>query len=358
MMTFGQTAELNEVYDIKLRDDEQKELKKAYSGKLNAKARDRIRCILLRNDGFTLTQLGLIFRCSLTHIKDLIKLYKSKGMKEFITFNYTGDPGNLTAAEKAMLERYIEENKPSTAKQIVEWIKDNLNKSFTPSGVTKLLKKLKFSWKKPKILPGKPPSVEAQERHLKEYNEIRMFCNMGVLIIFMDAMHLIHNPILRACWLKRGKVATIPSNTGRKRLNILGGYDINGHKLIFDADESNCDSGRIIKFFQKLEESVPSNIHSIVLILDNAAYQKHPDVMKYIENTRIILMFLPEYSPHLNLIERFWKFCKKHLVINTYIEKYKNFRAKVFQLLNNIDEHKNELKSLITENFEIIRPAA
>lgn len=358
MGTFAQTAELSKDYEIKLSEYEQKELEKVYRGKLNVKTKDRIRCILLRNKGFTLAQLEIILDCSHTHVKDLIKLYKSKGIKEFITFNYTGDTGNLTASEKAMLEEYIEENRPSTAKQIVEWINENFNKSFTPSGVTKLLKKLKFSWKKPKILPGKPPSVEAQERHLKEYNEIRMFCNMGVLIIFMDAMHLIHNPILRACWIKRGKVAIIPSNTGRKRLNILGGYDINGHKLIFDADESNCDSVRIIKFFQKIEESVPSDIHSIVLILDNAAYQKHPDVMKYIENTRIILMFLPTYSPNLNLIERFWKFCKKHLVINAYIEKYKDFRAKVFQLLNNIDGYKVELKSLITENFEIVKPAA
>lgn len=220
-----------------------------------------------------------------------------------------------------------------------------------------MLKRLKFSWKRPKLVPGKPPSVEVQEKYLKEYNEVRGFANMGVMLLFMDAMHLVHNPILRACWLERGKTTTIATNTGRRRLNILGAFDINSFDLIFDADESNCDNERIIKFLQKIEDTVSSKIHTIALILDNAAYHKHPEVMKYLENSRIVFMFLPEYSPHLNLIERLWKFCKKYLVVNTYIEKYKAFRAKVFQLLNHIDKYVEELKSLITENFEIIEPA-
>ena len=72
------------------------------------------------------------------------------------------------------------------------------------------------------------------------------------------------------------------------------------------------------------------------------------------EHPKLKLEFLPPYSPNLNLIERFWRFTKDKLVKNKYYEKYKTFRAKTFQFLNHIDEHLDELKTLMVEKFEII----
>ena len=94
----------------------------------------------------------------------------------------------------------------------------------------------------------------------------------------------------------------------------------------------------------------------IVLFVDNAKYFKAKIVSKWLEeHPKIKLEFLPPYAPNLNLIERFWRFAKEHLVKNKYYRKYKTFRAKVFQFLNHIDEYIEELETLMVERFEIVR---
>ena len=97
----------------------------------------------------------------------------------------------------------------------------------------------------------------------------------------------------------------------------------------------------------------------IDLFLDNASYFKAKIVTEWLEkHPEMQIHYLPPYSPNLNLIERFWRFVKDKLVKNTYYEKYKTFRAKTFQLLNNVDKHVEEFKTLMVEKFEIVKSYA
>ncbi len=45
----------------------------------------------------------------------------------------------------------------------------------------------------------------------------------------------------------------------------------------------------------------------ITLVLDNARYQRNAVVQALAKQLGIALMYLPSYSPNLNLIERLWK---------------------------------------------------
>ena len=47
---------------------------------------------------------------------------------------------------------------------------------------------------------------------------------------------------------------------------------------------------------------------AITLVLDNARYQHNAAVKALASQLGITLLFLPSYSPNLNLIERLWKF--------------------------------------------------
>ena len=58
----------------------------------------------------------------------------------------------------------------------------------------------------------------------------------------------------------------------------------------------------------------------ISIICDNARYYRSKAVAEYSKTSRIKLVFLPPYSPNLNLIERFWKFFKRQVLYNTYYE--------------------------------------
>ncbi|HJH28494.1 MAG TPA: hypothetical protein C5S50_00620 [Methanosarcinaceae archaeon] len=90
------------------------------------------------------------------------------------------------------------------------------------------------------------------------------------------------------------------------------------------------------------------------LTLDNARYNYAKVTRDFAEENSILLLFLPPYAPNLNLIERLWKFTKKHLVNNTYHEDYTQFVNATDSFFNNLSNYQQELSSLFTQKFQII----
>jgi len=87
------------------------------------------------------------------------------------------------------------------------------------------------------------------------------------------------------------------------RVNINGAYDIAAHKVIIREDESINSQSTIALLEQMLKEQ-PLGL--LYIILDNAKYYRSRIVKDFLEkNQRIQFVFLPPYSPNLNLIERF-----------------------------------------------------
>ena len=180
----------------------------------------------------------------------------------------------------------------------------------------------------------------------------------GTVFLFGDGMHLVHQNIPGLCWGDPKCPPVLRTNTGRQRLNILGAYDPDIHSFVHLTGEENCNAQRVIEFFEVILKARRRASH-IVLFLDNAKYFKAEIVTQWLEDhPKLQVEFLPTYSPNLNLIERFWRFVKEKLVKNTYYKKYKTFRAKVFQLLNHVDEHTAELETLMVEKFEIVKTQA
>jgi transposase len=92
---------------------------------------------------------------------------------------------------------------------------------------------------------------------------------------------------------------------------------------------------------------------TIFVILDNAKYHYSKKVKKYLQNSRIKLVFLPSYSPNLNLIERLWKFFKKKVLYNTYYAGLDDFRQACIKFFRNIDIYQDELTSIMSHEFEL-----
>jgi Transposase and inactivated derivatives len=155
-------------------------------------------------------------------------------------------------------------------------------------------------------------------------------------------------------WQPRGKkgTITIKSNTGRKRITILGALNIEDLSVIKTLTEDTCNAASIIEFLKKVKEAYPDM--RVVIVLDNARYNYARATRAFAEENDILLLFLPPYAPNLNIIERLWKFAKKHLVNNTYHEDYSQFYSATESFFNNLDEYHQELASLLTQKFQII----
>ena len=174
------------------------------------------------------------------------------------------------------------------------------------------------------------------------------------VVLFGDAMHLTHQNFPGPCWGNPAFPPTSETNSGRKRLNIIGFYDPASFSFTHLTGEENCNAERAVECLELIYKKYRDVSH-IYLILDNARYFHAKKVRDWADgHKKINFVFLPSYAPNLNLIERFWRFAKGKLVKNKYYNEYKEFRAKVFQFLNHTDDYIDEFKTLMTEKFEII----
>lgn len=175
------------------------------------------------------------------------------------------------------------------------------------------------------------------------------------MVLSFDPMHQIHNNVNGYLWQERGKEGTkqIRSNTGRRRLNILGAVDLVSHEIVPFITEVNCNK-ETIKVFLKEVKKAYSKSRKITIFLDNAKYQRNYEVQEYAEELNITLEFMPPYSPNLCVIERLWKFFKKKIMQNIYYETFEDFYESVYEFFKNWDDYKDELQTLFALNFEII----
>ncbi|MEK7177763.1 MAG: IS630 family transposase [Patescibacteria group bacterium] len=209
-----------------------------------------------------------------------------------------------------------------------------------------------LSFKKTKLVPANPPSEEKQQEVIEQIEELSRREN--TILLFFDPCHLQHNVVNAKRWQPKGRNGTIQikTNTGRKRINILGALNINNITTLTTLTEKRCNKETVTEFFAKIRQHYPEN--EIILILDNAPYNHAKYTTIFAEWYNIELFFLPPYSPNLNLIERLWKFTKKKLVHNTYHEKFQIFKQKTQEFFNNQKEYQSELKEMITKKFQIL----
>ena len=143
----------------------------------------------------------------------------------------------------------------------------------------------------------------------------------------------------------------LKTNSGRNRLNILGAYSPDERDLISLEGRESCDGERVAALLHKIRAANPGK--RLLIVLDNAPYNHADPVSEAAKRLRIELLYLPTYSPNLNLIERFWKFLKRKVARNRYYTTFVEFRDAVQKVLNNITAYRDELSSLMTERFQL-----
>ncbi len=72
----------------------------------------------------------------------------------------------------------------------------------------------------------------------------------------------------------------------------------------------------------------------ITFVPDNARYQKCEPVREPAASLNIELLYLPAYSPNLNIIERLWKFVKKKCLWSKYYAGFNEFKTAITDCLN------------------------
>lgn len=110
-----------------------------------------------------------------------------------------------------------------SAQTVQQWIETEYKVSDSVSGIHALLHRLGFTYKQSKPYPSKM-DTEAQALFKQMYEAAEAQLKEGVIVLFGDAVHPQHNTQSVGMWIKKGQEKWIPSNSGRKHLNINGAY--------------------------------------------------------------------------------------------------------------------------------------
>ena len=209
-----------------------------------------------------------------------------------------------------------------------------------------------MSYKKSRSIPAKADKKE-QLKFLdtKLLPLIKSAYNNEIKLYFGDAVHLIYGAELGYCWcIKRQEVK---SAYGRKRFNVMGAYDVVTSETTVISNDTYITSIEIVELFRQLREK--NGDKKVYIILDNAKYQKCELVKETAKQYKIEIVYLPSYSPNLNLIERLWKWLRKKCLCNKYKESFQEFCNDILDTLSKTSNvFIEEISKFLAPNFQVL----
>jgi transposase len=168
-------------------------------------------------------------------------------------------------------------------------------------------------------------------------------------VLFVDAAHFVFGTFL--CCLWSFARIYVRAASGRQRFNVLGAWNAVTRELIAVTNTTVVNSETMCELLRKI--AALGLTGPITLVLDNARYQHNALVKALAAQLGISLLFLPSYSPNLNLIERLWKFTKRRALYGRYHPTFREFQAAIQEVLDGLTTRYAEpLASLMTLNFQ------
>lgn len=311
----------------------------------------RLTAILMKaTTNYSHQQIAQIADISLNSVTNYIRLWNEEGYEGLKKVGYGTNQSKLETHSESLLA-YFEANPPHTANEAVHRIKELTGIQRSPTQVRNWMKRHGLKYRKTGGIPSKA-NTEKQADFIK--NTLNPLINQAksgeIHLLFMDAAHLVMGVFL--CFLWSVKRVFVKSSSGRKRHNVLGALNAIDKQIHFFTNQTYINADSIVEFLHQLRIYY-FDMKPIYIILDNARYQKC-DLVRYVAwQLNIHLVYLPSYSPNLNIIERLWKWLKKKCLYAKYYEHFSQFEETINQTLKKANsEFQTELESLLSLKFQ------
>lgn len=328
------------------------QLKLAHKQTREKRLADRIKAVLYVHFGLSYEEIAKLLLFNEVTVRRYCKKFKEKSIDGLLEYRYTGGQTRLTTAQKTELKIYLRDNTKRAAKEVADYVEKTYGMRFTTIGITKLLHRLGFTYKKPKLVPGKVDPVK-QAEFLKTYQETKANLGPNDRLYFLDASHPQHNVQPDYGWILKGKDNDkyIKTNSGRQRLNLNGAFNFNDKTAIV-LEEKTINAQTMMTLLNTVAQKQKTG--KVYIILDNAKHH-HARLIKNwrLHHPRFKFIFLPAYSPNLNLIERLWRFFHQKVTWNHYFETFEEFKRETLTFFKNLKQYEKELATLMADNFQL-----
>lgn len=316
---------------------------------ISQKAKLKLMAIRLHVLGTPHGHIAVAVNVSADTVTNYCKAYRDGGIGALLENRHYRP---VSAAEPFLdqILRDLQDTPVATVKEAAHRIEKISGIIFSETQTRRILKRLGLAYRKTASVPGQA-DPQLQFAFLKEELLPRLEeAQEGKRrVFFVDAAHFVLGAFLGMIWcLSRVFVRT---GSGRQRYSVLGAIETRDHDLVTVRTEGSVNAQSVCELIERIAQEYPGE--PITLVMDNARYQRCELVRKTAQQFGTELLFLPPYSPNLNLIERVWRLVKARTLRNRYFPDFATFTLSIDSFLDSLAaENRHLLKSLITHNFQ------
>ncbi len=325
----------------------------------NPNKRSRKKCfvVYLRKKGFQRQEVAKMAMIDEDSITNYMNKYDESGLQGLLKENYRKPSSQLDSYTEQLKELFNQQI-PHTVNQAIEMIDKETNIRLKPTACRAFLKKIGLKFRRCGLVPGKVKDDEKQRQAQREFHDHQLQPKLDQAkqgkrtVLFVDAAHFVMGAFLGMVW--SFVRILLPSASGRKRHYVLGAYDPIMHQAITVTNDTYINQDVFCEFLEKISKAYADSKRPITIVLDNARYQKCQSVTAKANELNIELLYLPPYSPNLNLIERVWRFIKKQVLYSKHYDNFNAFRNSIDTCISELGTRfKNEMESLMTMKFQL-----
>jgi transposase len=310
--------------------------------------RRRALMVLLKSQNVAHHKIALVANVCENTVRQCLQGFQCGGIAQLETLNFRRPLGRLQPFE-AVVRDYFDKTPPATIAQACADLERITGVCIKNTQMRAYIKSIGVSHRKVSSIPAKADPPAQEEFHDTQLQPLLAQAKEGIrAVYFVDAAHFVLGAYLGYLWSFVRVLVRTPS--GRQRFNVLGALNAITKELVMITNDTYITSVQVCELMRKLAQTATL---PITLVLDNARYQRCSMVQELATELNVVLLFLPPYSPNLNLIERLWKLVKKECLYSIYYENFALFRGGIESFLSTMGHtHKARLDSLLTLNFQ------
>jgi transposase len=295
--------------------------------------------------------LAAHFDCCTKSVSHYISIYNEKGIAGLKHYGYGTNKSDLEVHSASILLSFTEKP-PFSIKEAKSRIYKMTGIERSPTQIGAFMKRHGLKYIKLGHIPSKADAEKQQDWLTTTFEpELEKAKKGECVLFFMDAAHFVLGAFLCAVWSKVRLF--VRSSAGRNRINVLGAVNAITKAVITLQNTTYVNAQTIVEFLGVLRSQIPLE-KPISIVCDNARYQHCNFVIQKANDLNIKFLFLPSYSPNLNIIERFWKFTRKERLYGQYFETPKLFHEAITDFMHNVNgKYAQQLNSLFTLNFQL-----
>jgi transposase len=317
-----------------LTEEEVQKLKAIMKEEQSARMRMRAHIIILSNKGYSIDVIADMYDVDRDTVSSWITAWEESGSEGLKDQPISGRPPILDEQEKELVKKLAEEN-PRSVKLVIDEVEKETGKKVGIKTIKRILKGAGKVWKRVRAsLKSKRNEVKFQENKA-EIEDLQERADDGAIdLYYFDGAGFSLDPNIPYAWQNKGETIELAAAT-KGRINVLGfmNTDNNVESFMF---EGSIDAHVVVGCFNIFIQTITKKT---VIVMDNSPIHKSDEFQECIpawKKQGLVIKFLPEYSPELNLIEILWRMIKYYWLPFSAYHSFSNLFQALMDILGSV----------------------